>query len=292
MPKSYTTVLLILLLTITHSAWTLENPWSQVTTPAPGLAQSIGSYSAGCIQGAVNLLPDAKDFEIMRPSRRRYFAHPQLRNFVLWFAKAIRDNGYGKLLVGDLGQARGGPTTTGHASHQIGLDADFWFWLESGTKGKLTKHDKEHFSAPSMLNAAQTKINNARFGEAQIRALELAARHPQVERIFVNPIIKQAACRQTQAASWLHKVRPWWGHHYHFHVRLGCPTNQPYCKAQEPIPKTDGCGAELEEWFHPKANETENKQERKLTPEQRLAIKLNRLPKECAAVLRSSEVDN
>jgi hypothetical protein len=38
-----------------------------------------------------------------------------------------RDIGWGKgLYIGDISQPRGGPMTSGHASHQIGLDADIW----------------------------------------------------------------------------------------------------------------------------------------------------------------------
>lgn len=284
---TYNITLIITIFLISNNGWSLENPWSKITTPATGDAKIIGSYSAGCIQGAVSILSDTGTFEIMRQSRRRYFAHPQLRQFIIWFAKSIYNQGYGKLLVGDLGQARGGPTTTGHASHQIGLDADFWFWLESN---KLTSYDKEHLSAPSMLNSSQTKVNFTRLGNAQIQVLKMAATHPQVERIFVHPLIKQAVCKRTNSATWLRKIRPWFGHHYHFHVRLACPSDQPKCKAQEPVPETDGCGEELDSWLHPKAQENDDKEstaERKLTPEQRLAIKLNRVPAECATILHS-----
>lgn len=289
MYTSSTKLLLISLFTFVNNSWALDNPWSQVTTPAPGEMQIVGSYSSGCIQGTVSLLPDEGAFSLMRQSRRRYFAAPPLRQFILWLAEEVQNNG-GKLLVGDIGQARGGPTTTGHASHQIGLDVDFWFWLESASKGELTSYDKEHISAPSMLNAAQTKINNVRWSARQLQVLEMAAKHPEVERIFVNPRIKQAACEQTGWASWLRKVRPWWGHHFHFHVRLGCPENQPKCKEQEPIPTTSGCGEELDEWFKPKTAAEERKKdatERRLTPKQRLAAKLNKLPQECAAILQA-----
>ena len=42
---------------------------------------------------------------------------------------------------------------------------------------------------------------------------------PLVQRIFVNAAIKKALCREAgDDRAWLEKVRPWWGHDYHFHV--------------------------------------------------------------------------
>ena len=54
--------------------------------------------------------------------------------------------------------------------------------------------------------------------------LEVAASDPVVDRIFVNPVIKRELCTHEPPGSlWLRKLRPWWGHHDHFHVRLRCP---------------------------------------------------------------------
>lgn len=107
--------------------------------PTNGPTQLIGSYTAGCIKGAVPLVQDEGGFELMRKSRHRYFAHPQMRQLINLLANEVEYRQYGKLLVGDLAQARGGPSTTGHSSHQNGLDGDFWFWLDSvATERQLT----------------------------------------------------------------------------------------------------------------------------------------------------------
>ena len=58
-----------------------------------------------------------------------------------------------------------------------------------------------------------------------------------------------AATRQAALADWLRHVRPWYGHHYHFHVRLKCPEGQSGCRNQAPPPPGSGCGAELAWWF-------------------------------------------
>src|ERR1700744_870911 len=57
------------------------------------------------------------------------------------------------------------------------------------------------------------------------------AQEPSVQRIFVNPAIKKALCRDARGdRSWLSKVRPWWGHDYHFHIRTVCPPGSGDCK--------------------------------------------------------------
>lgn len=279
----------VLFLLSSSTTLALDNPWAKVSSPTPGPARAIGSYSAGCVQGTVSLLHDQETFELMRLSRKRYFAHPQLRDFILWLAAEVQNNGYGKLMVGDIGQPRGGPTTTGHASHQIGLDVDLWFWLDSpATKRRLSPKEKETLSAPNMVNARATDVNATQFKDAQVRVLELAATHPQVERIFVNPRIKAALCRLTNNAAWLRKIRPWDGHDHHFHVRLGCPTGDTECEPQEPTEAGHGCGAELSEWFDPVAIAAKKKQDaakEHLTPAQQLAIRLDRVPKACDVIL-------
>src|ERR1700737_3191137 len=98
-----------------------------MTTPAPGPARAIGDYSKGCAAGAVQLPADGAAWQIMRPSRTRAWGHPVLIAFLERIAAAAPSAaGWPGLLAGDIGQPRGGPMLTGHASHQIGLDADIW----------------------------------------------------------------------------------------------------------------------------------------------------------------------
>ena len=57
--------------------------------------------------------------------------------------------------------------------------------------------------------------------------------------------------------AWLNKVRQYWQHDYHFHVRIHCPADSPNCKPQQAVPAGDGCGKDLDWWFtdavlHPK----------------------------------------
>ena len=170
---------------------------------------------------------------------------------------------------------------TGHASHQIGLDVDVWLIPEpSRPPGPDAR---ETMSAVSMLRPDRVSVDPARFGPWQRDVLRRAAQMPEVDRIFVNPAIKKALCADSGAAgsdtAWLRRLRPWWGHADHFHVRLRCPAGQPDCRAQEPPPPGNGCGADLDWWFTEEA--LHPKPPARPTPPLRLAD----LPRACTAVL-------
>ena len=86
-----------------------------------------------------------------------------------------------------------------------------------------------------------------------------AAQEPSVQRIFVNAAIKKALCREAKGdRSWLSKIRPLYGHDYHFHIRITCPAGATDCKSQPPPSEGEGCSAgDLAYWFkdsviHPK----------------------------------------
>ncbi len=136
---------------------------------------------------------------------------------------------------------------TGHESHQIGLDADIW--LTPMPNRLLTRKEREDLMATSMLKDAFT-VDMKLWTPWHTKLIKRAASYPEVERVFVHPAIKQVLCEQAGTdRSWLSKVRPWWGHYYHFHVRIACPAGDPYCQSQSPVSRGDGCGTELDDWF-------------------------------------------
>ncbi|MCP5197501.1 MAG: penicillin-insensitive murein endopeptidase [Gammaproteobacteria bacterium] len=222
------------------------NAWSKIGDPLPGRPQVIGSYAAGCIAGAVALPLIGDGYQVMRSSRNRYYGHPLLIAFIEHLGRRTAAHG-NRLLIGDLGQPRGGPMPNGHRSHQSGLDVDVWF-LEQPQERILSRADTERIGMLSMVHATQGGLNHARWSTHYRDALKLAAQSPQVERIFVNAIIKQALCDSESDRRWLNKVRPWWGHDAHFHIRLACPPDSDQCKPQNPIPPGDGCDADLGNW--------------------------------------------
>jgi penicillin-insensitive murein endopeptidase len=242
-------------------AGSTAHDWARITSPTQieGTGQSIGTYTNGCISGAQTLPLEGTGYQVMRLSRKRYYGHANLIEFIQTLGEAAVAEKIGTLLIGDLGQPRGGPTLSGHRSHQNGLDVDIWFLLsEQANKHTLTESERENWSASSMVNLANYEIDN-HWSPAHEKVLELAAQQSEVERIFVNPSIKRELCQHKTAQSreWLRKIRPWWKHDDHFHVRLKCPDNNRHCDKQEPLPSGDGCDAGLDWWFteearHPK----------------------------------------
>ncbi len=220
-----------------------------VSRPAAVEPAVVGSYAKGCIAGAASLPIDGPAWQAMRLSRNRNWGHPDLVAFVERLARDARQlDSWPGLLVGDMAQPRGGPMRTGHASHQIGLDVDLW--LTPMPDHVLSSEERESKSAISMLAEGTRFVDPRKFTEAQARVIRRAARDAEVERIFVHPGIKQALCLWAGAdRDWLRKVRPWWGHDAHFHVRLRCPAGQPLCRPQEPVPAGDGCDKELDWWL-------------------------------------------
>lgn len=186
----------------------------------------------------------------MRLSRNRNWGHPALVSYLERFSSEARREGWPGLLVGDMSQPRGGPMLTGHASHQVGLDADIWFTPMPDRR--LTREEREDMSAVSMLAPGNLLVEPKTFSEVHVRLIKRASSFGEVERIFVHPAIKKALCEATTTdadRTWLHKVRPTWGHDFHFHVRIGCPAGTVGCQAQ-PLPTADdGCGKELADWF-------------------------------------------
>jgi penicillin-insensitive murein endopeptidase len=217
-------------------------------------AQSIGSYTAGCLSGAVPLPSDGAGYQVMRPTRGRSYGHPDLIRFIENLAQTIYLQHWGVLLIGDLGQPRGGPTPSGHRSHQTGLDVDIWYLLsQQAATRSLEFNERETWSAPSVLAAESDAIDDSQWSSAHEKILEAAAQRPEVDRIFVNPSVKRLLCNRKSGHDWLRKIRPWWGHDDHFHVRLKCPLNNKNCTGQEPLPIGDGCDASLAWWFSEEA---------------------------------------
>ena len=212
----------------------------------------IGFYTRGCLAGGKQLAKTGPAWQAMRLSRNRNWGHPVLIDFLEKLAvNAKEKDGWPGLLVGDLSQPRGGPMLSGHRSHQIGLDADIW--LTPMPKNVQSYKQRESRSAISMLAKGGLAVNSKKWSMARAKLIKRAAKSPGVARIFVHPAIKKALCEASDKIgtdrSWLRRVRPWWGHHYHFHVRLNCPRGLVGCKSQPAPPAGDGCGKPVQAWL-------------------------------------------
>jgi penicillin-insensitive murein DD-endopeptidase len=228
--------------------------WGSALTPSLGSARIIGGPANGCLAGAAMLPPDGVGYQVIRLSRHRNYSHPATINFIERLGRVEQAAGLPPFYVGDLSQPRGGPMAFGHGSHENGTDVDVWFNLDA--KPVLPAGAREEVELPSMVLADKSAIDPQRFGERQVRLLRLAAGDPRVDRIFVHPTIKRAMCDGIGGVAlgdraWLHKIRPWFGHDEHFHVRLSCPADQPLCVGQAPVPPGDGCDAVLDSWLRP-----------------------------------------
>jgi penicillin-insensitive murein endopeptidase len=215
--------------------------------PANMASEPIGFYSRGCMAGGMQLPPDGPTWQAMRLSRNRQWGLPVLIDFIAKLSRdAATEDGWPGLLVGDMSQPRGGPMLTGHASHQVGLDADIW--LTPMPRRQLSEREREDISAIPLTEPGPHEVYADRWTAAHGRLIRRAALDPRVQRIFVAPGIKKKLCETAKDRAWLRKVRPYYGHNYHFHVRLSCPAGAR-CRAQDATPLGDGCGADLDYWF-------------------------------------------
>ena len=222
--------------------------WGQVSTPTAGPTQSIGFYTAGCLQGAQALPLDGPGYEAIRISRNRYWGQPVTLDFIKTLSEKARAAGQAPLYIGDIGQPRGGPANSGHASHQTGLDVDIWFERQHGPR--LAPAERENPRLRSLVLADDSGIDDSVFTQQHVILLRLAAEMPHLDRMFVNKWIKQRLCQTvTGNRAWLNKLVVWVGHDEHFHIRLHCPPGNPLCKPQAGYYADDGCGEPLDLWF-------------------------------------------
>ncbi len=255
--------------------------------PADLKARSVGFYSRGCLAGADAIPVDGPYWQAMRLSRNRNWGHPVLIDYLKWLAReAATKDGWPGLLVGDLSQPRGGPMLSGHRSHQIGLDADVW--LTPMPNRRLSRKERENMSAVPVTKTGPNRVFANVWTDAHFRLIKRAASHRAVERILVAPGIKKKLCETEKGnKAWLRKVRPYYGHNYHMHIRIGCPAGSKGCKRQNPTPAGDGCGKPLAWWYSKEPYADPKKPKKPVKP--RPPITLSGLPAACRSVLSAAD---
>ncbi|MCA8881037.1 MAG: penicillin-insensitive murein endopeptidase [Rhodobacteraceae bacterium] len=215
--------------------------------------EAIGTYAKGCGAGLVELPETGPTWQAMRLSRNRNWGHPATIAFIERLSRfAATQPGWSGLYVGDISQPRGGPMLSGHASHQIGLDADIWMLPPKSVH--LSRSEREKISSVSVRSADQRHVTGAWTPQHEA-ILKAAAQDPAVDRIFVTAPAKIAMCAKRRPGddAWLQKIRPLYGHNYHFHVRMKCPPGSDACVTQRPTVNElskggSGCDETLTWW--------------------------------------------
>jgi penicillin-insensitive murein endopeptidase len=262
-----------------------KDVFGYLPTASDQRSESFGGYARGCQAGAVQLPETGPTWQAMRLSRNRNWGQPVLIDYVQDLSRfAATLPGWEGIYVGDLSQPRGGPMLTGHASHQIGLDADIW--MLPPDRLNLNRQERENLSSISMRRE-RGAFTNSSWTEQHMQVLRAAASDPRSARVFVFPGAKVAMCDwATGDRSWLNKIRPWYGHHYHFHVRLTCPAGASGCENQAPPPAGDGC-ADAQTWVNNILNPPPP--DPSATPRTpRGPLTMARLPAQCLSVAESN----
>jgi penicillin-insensitive murein endopeptidase len=260
--------------------------FSAVKVPSNQTPASIGEYWNGCLAGASTLPVDGPHWQVMRLSRNRHYGRAALVDYIKNFSDRAHNAGWNGLLIGDMNQPRGGPMPSGHASHQIGLDADIW--LTPAPQNKLTDEERETMDAHSVLKIDSADLDPNIWTPEHAAMVKEAAQDSNVQRIFVTPAIKKYLCDRKDPrgadTEWLRRLRPYEGHDEHIHVRLFCPKGDGSCSAQEAPPAGDGCGSELTDWLQKVANDPPyTSKPAPFTP--KTPFPLSSLPNACKAVL-------
>ena len=262
--------------------------------PSRQQAMPIGSYAKGCAAGLVELPETGPSWQAMRLSRNRNFGHPVMIDYLVGLSQVAQKIGWAGLYIGDISQPRGGPMTSGHASHQIGLDADIW--MLPPRRLNLSRAEREEISSIPVRSADQRSVTR-NWTPAHHALLKAAASDPRVDRIFVAAAVKIEMCKTAKRAdrAWLQKIRPVAGHDTHFHVRLKCPAGAGLCQTQTPTVAElskggDGCDETLMWWVTDYLNPPKpTKKPKDPAPRERhpREYTMADLPRQCAAVLSS-----
>ncbi|SMX46684.1 penicillin-insensitive murein endopeptidase [Actibacterium lipolyticum] len=294
MVRILTTLFLILGLASTAGAQEKANKLFGAKRNASAQAPAaIGTYAKGCGAGLVELAENGPTWQAMRLSRNRNWGHPDTIAFIKRLSVEARRQGWAGLYVGDISQPRGGPMTSGHSSHQIGLDADIW--LLPPKRLNLTRKEREEISSLNVRSKDQRSVNS-NFTRAHYNIIKAAALDPAVDRIFITAPVKVEMCKTAKRKdkAWLQKIRPLYGHNTHFHVRLKCPAGSNFCKTQKPTVAElsnggNGCDETLNWWVTDYLNPPKTTAKPKKTPKKRGArdYTMADLPNQCARVLSS-----
>ena len=160
-------------------------------TPLAGPARAIGGYAKGCMAGAEELPITGPTWQVMRLSRNRNWGNPELIDFIKRFGDNAKKAGWNGLLIGDMAQPRGGPMLSGHASHQIGLDADIWF--SPMPDHVLSREEREMTGAVNMVAPSGLDVDHSVWTPVHTALVKAAAEDPR-SRVFSSTPRSRRQC--------------------------------------------------------------------------------------------------
>jgi penicillin-insensitive murein endopeptidase len=287
-------ILLLALASPALSETTAATLFAAQKEPSDQRPGAIGTYAKGCAAGNVELPQNGPTWQAMRLSRHRNYGHPVTIEFLKDLSAFAATQGWAGLYIGDIGNPRGGPMNSGHASHQMGLDVDIW--QLPANRLDLSVAEREELSSIPVRSADQRSVTE-NWTPVNQAIMRQAALDPRVDRIFVAAAVKIEMCKTATAADteWLQKIRPEGGHDTHFHVRLKCPRGSNLCQTQTPSVSElskggNGCDETLAWWVSdaylnpkPPKNPPPPKPRKKKSTE----LLMSDLPPQCMGVLQS-----
>ncbi len=205
----------------------------------------IGYYSEGILKNGVRLPDQGPGFMKLFLHRNRAWG---TREMVDAITKTTLQMDrlfprFDRLQVGDISQEGGGPVTDLHSSHQHGLDVDLTYYRINKIEQSPTE-----IKGFEELMVIRGKISKNFDSARNWKFLKELHKHGQVQRIFVDPVIKKEICRYARLLKEsalflevLRSLRPYPNHQEHMHVRLKCPTEAKECRLQEDPPAGSGC---------------------------------------------------
>lgn len=222
--------------------------FSTVLSSEEDISFSIGKYNAGCVKNSRELPETGTGYQVIRVSRERNYANSEMIEYIKKLSENLHNRFEANLLIADISKKGGGPILDDHSSHQTGLDADILYLKKLEFKELYSLNEREKLHPVSKLGSSGKEIDFSKWSYINGEMLKEAAGYSEVDRIFVNPAVKKHLCDSYPGEKWLKKIRPWWGHDGHFHVRLKCPENNSKCRDLS-TPGNIECGAKLDWWF-------------------------------------------
>ncbi len=207
--------------------------------------EPIGYYSDGSLRHGQRLPDQGPGFMKLFLDRNRSFGAAEMINMITKATAGLNEAfpNLDRLQIGDIAKEGGGKVSDLHTSHQNGLDVDVTYF-------RLNHKEQapEHITGFSETMVTGGRISK-NFDTPRVwEFLKKLHENGQVQRIFMDPVIKKEICRlarlKKEVVSFeevLRSLRPYPGHADHMHIRLRCPLEAKECRAQEDPPAGSGC---------------------------------------------------